>query len=116
MASFFPEEFLNMELTKKEIKKRKNEYSMEEFEGYPEVDYYYEYKRLGGKKNRKKYFENLDIFLEETHDIFVHGDYSTKPQYDSREDSFDGVSEIANITLREVYLIYDSVNNVTAYT
>jgi len=29
-------------------------------------EYYKEYKALGGKKSKKEYFENLDIFIDET--------------------------------------------------
>ena len=34
-------------------------------------EYYKEYKALGGKKSKKEYFENLDIFIDETLDIWV---------------------------------------------
>ena len=78
-----------------------------------EEEYYKEYKRIGGKKSKKQYFENLDIFIDETLDIFVFGDLT---RYDSREDSMYAVSEIANISMKEVNLIFESVDNVTAYT
>ena len=38
------------------------------------LDYYLEYVSLGGKKNRKEYNKNNEIFFEETYDIFVFGD------------------------------------------
>ena len=76
-------------------------------------EYYEEYKTLGGKKSKKQYFENLDIFIDETLDIFVFGDTS---KYNSREDSMYAVKEIANIPMREVNLILKSVDRVTAYT
>jgi|TARA_R110000751_G_scaffold252325_1_gene352039 hypothetical protein len=114
--SFFTDEFLDLKLTKKEIKQRKDQSRAQGDIGFPEVDYYYEYKRLGGSENRKKFFKILDVFLEETYDIFINGDYTNRPQYKSREDSFDGVADITNLTYDDVFLIYESVNNVTAYT
>ena len=76
-------------------------------------EYYQEYKALGGKKSKKEYFENLDIFIDETLDIFVDGN---PIRHNTREDSFYAVSEIANIPMREVNLIFNSVDAVTAYT
>ena len=76
-------------------------------------EYYKEYKKLGGKKSKKQFFENLDIFIDETLDIFIFGD---PIRHDSREDSMYAVSNIANIPIREVYLIFESVNNIDAYT
>jgi len=109
--SFFTDEFLDLKLTKKEIEERM--YNNRKAKGYPEVDYYYEYKKLGGKKNRKKYFEILDIFLEETYDIFVNGDPS---KYWTRNESLEAVMEITNIDEDELDILFDSVDNVTAYT
>ena len=111
--SFFTDEFLNLKLTKKEIKQRKDQSRAQGGKGFPEVDYYYEYKRLGGKKNRKEYFEILDVFLEETYDIFINGDPS---KYWTRNQSLEAVMEIANIDEDELDILFDSVDNVTAYT
>jgi len=36
-------------------------------------DWFNEYKSLGGKKSKKKYFENLEIFFDETLQIWVYG-------------------------------------------
>ena len=76
-------------------------------------EYYQEYKALGGKKSKKEYFENLDIFIEETLGVFTG---TEQPKYDSRDDSMYAVSEIANIPMREVNRIFDSVDRITAYT
>ena len=76
-------------------------------------EYYKEYKRIGGKKSKKQFFENLDIFIDETLDIFVFGDPT---RHDSREDSMYAVSNIANIPMSEVNLIFESVDNIDAYT
>ena len=76
-------------------------------------EYYKEYKLLGGKKSKREYFKNLDIFIDETLDIFVDGN---PIRHNSREDSIYAVSEIANIPMREVNLIFESVDTVTAYT
>ena len=78
-----------------------------------EREYYQEYKALGGKKSKKEYFENLDIFIDETLDIFVDGN---PIRHNTREDSFYAVSEIANIPMREVNLIFRSIDNIDAYT
>ena len=72
-----------------------------------------EYKSLGGKKSKKQYFKNLEIFFDETLEIWVYGN---PEQYETREDSMYAVSEIANIPMREVNLILESVDNVTSYT
>jgi hypothetical protein len=109
--SFFTDKFLDLKLTKKEIKERM--YNNRKAKGYPEVDYYYEYKKLGGKKNRKKYFEILDIFLEETYDIYVDGNMEKHP---TREDSLFEVIQQTGISNNELYRIFNSVDNVTAYT
>jgi len=109
--SFFTDEFLDLKLTKKEIKQRKDQAQGDI--GFPEVDYYYEYKKLGGKKNRRKYFEILDIFLEETYPIFINEDPT---KYNSRNESLDGVMQIANIDDEELDILFDSVDNVTSYT
>ena len=76
-------------------------------------DYFDEYKNLGGKKNKKEYSENLDIFFEETYDIFIDGN---PIKHESREDANWEVIEKANITVKEFNLIFESVDNVTAYT
>jgi hypothetical protein len=79
-------------------------------------EYYQEYKLLGGKKSKREYFKNLDIFLEETLDVFTGGDIDKPEKYESREDSMYAVSEIANIPMREVNRIFKSVDRITAYT
>jgi len=76
-------------------------------------DWFNEYKSLGGKKSKKQYFKNLEIFFDETLEIWV---YSNTEQHNTREDSMYAVSEIANIPMKEVNLIFESVDNVTAYT
>ena len=76
-------------------------------------EYFEEYVSLGGKKNRRKYDKNVNIFFEETYDIFINGN---PIKHESREDSMYAVSEIANIPMKEVNLIFESVDNVTSYT
>jgi len=76
-------------------------------------EYFEEYVSLGGKKNRTKYDKNIEIFFDETLEIWVYGNTE---QHDTREDSMYAVSEIANIPMKEVNLILESVDNVTAYT
>ena len=76
-------------------------------------DYFDEYKNLGGKKNKKEYSKNLNVFFEETYDIFIDG--NTK-LHDTREEAGYAVVDIANISVDEYNLIFESVDNVTAYT
>ena len=75
--------------------------------------YFKEYKKLKGRKSKKDYLENLDIFLTETMDIFVFGEHT---KYDNRSDSMYAVAEIANISISEVNKILESVDNIDSYT
>jgi hypothetical protein len=118
---------LKLKLTKKEIEQRKKQqggtlnydndsnFDLKHNKGFPEVDSYYEYKKLGGKKNRKQYFDMYNIFINETMDIFVFGDYSNS-NYKSRDDALHGVAKKAKITIPELNRVFDSVNNITSYT
>jgi len=76
-------------------------------------EYFTEYKSLGGKKNKKEYSKNLDIFFEETYDIFIDGNLIP---HETREDAGYAVMDKANISVKEYNLIFESVDNVTAYT
>ena len=75
--------------------------------------YFIEYKKLKGRKNKKEYFYNLQIFLDETMDIFVNG---LLTKYSSRWDSMYGVCDLAHISIKEVDKILESVDNVDSYT
>ena len=76
-------------------------------------DYFDEYKNLGGKKNKKEYSENLDIFFEETYDIFIDGN---PIKHTSRHKAALAVMDEAEISANEYNLIFSSVDNVTEYT
>jgi len=76
-------------------------------------DYFIEYKKLGGKKTKKQYIKNLDIFFIETYDIFIDGNPII---HETREDAGYAVIDKANISVDEYNLIFDSVDNITAYT
>ena len=76
-------------------------------------DYFDEYKNLGGKKNKKEYSENLEIFFDQTYDIFVNGD---PIKHNTRTDAGLAVIDKAVISIDEYNLIFSSVDNVTAYT
>ena len=80
---------------------------------YPFDDYFTEYKKLGGKKTKKQYMKNMDIFLGETWDIFIQG--NTK-YYETREEALEAVKQIAKISYNELDLIFESIDNITAYT
>tara|TARA_R110002051_G_scaffold248427_1_gene307974 strand:+ start:312 stop:851 length:540 start_codon:yes stop_codon:yes gene_type:complete len=81
--------------------------------GYPHAEWYKEYKKLGGKKSRREYDKNIDVFQEHTWDIFIHGDPS---KYNSREEALEAVKEDLKIDNKELNLIFQSIDNVTAYT
>jgi len=81
--------------------------------GYPYDDYYKEYQNLGGKKNRKTYDKNLRIFLDQTLEIFVWGN---PVKHDNRQKALKATKKEAKITYEELNLIFDSVDNVSAYT
>ena len=81
--------------------------------GYPHAEWYKEYKKLGGKKSRREYDKNIDVFQEHTWDIFIHGDPS---RYNSREEALEAVKEDLKIDNKELNLIFQSIDNVTAYT
>jgi len=76
-------------------------------------EHFEEYKRLGGKKSRKQYGQNLQVFFEETYDIFING--STK-FHDTREDAINSVIKWLRISPKEFNLIFESVDNLTPYT
>jgi len=82
-------------------------------ERFPEDNWFKEYKRLGGKKNRKAYDKNLDVFVYHTNDIFIHGDMS---KYNSREEALQAVKKDLKIDNKELNLIFESIDNITAYT
>jgi hypothetical protein len=77
------------------------------------LDYYLEYISLGGKKNRKEYDKNNQIFFEETYDIFVFGDTW---KHETREKALSAVIDKAGLSTKEYNLIFTSIDNVTAYT
>ena len=78
-----------------------------------EDDYFKEYKKLGGNKNRKEYDILLDIFIDHTLEIYVYGDTS---KHESRSKAWNAVIKEAKITNKELILIFESVDNVTSYT
>ena len=76
-------------------------------------EYFEEYVSLGGKKNRTKYDKNVEIFFEETYDIFIDGNTI---MHESRDEAIEAVMDNAGISVKEYNLIFESVDNVTAYT
>ena len=103
-----------LELNKEEIEQRKDFcQNQSQYAGFPDVDCYYEYKKLGGKENREQYFKNYDVFLKETMDIFVYGD---PIRHKSRQKAWNSVIRIAKISDDELNTLYHSVDNVTEYT
>ena len=84
-----------------------------EKKGFPDDDWFKEYKRLGGKKTRKQYEKNVDIFVYHTHDIFIHGDAS---KYKNRGEALEAVKKEAKIDNKELNKLFDSISNITAWT
>ena len=80
---------------------------------YPYDDYFIEYKKLGGKKTKKQYMENMEIFLGETWDIFIQGDTR---YHETRKEALEAVQQRAKISYNELDLIFKSIDNITAYT
>ena len=78
-----------------------------------ESEYYGEYKKLGGKQKKSQYRKNLNIFLNETFDIYIDGD---PDKHESRDDANWAVIKKAGISVREFNLILESVDNVDGYT
>ena len=76
-------------------------------------EYFKEYKSLGGKKNKKDYRDILNIFFEETYDIFIDGN---PIRHESRSEAIEAVIDNAGISVKEYNLIFESVDNVDSYT
>jgi len=76
-------------------------------------EYFEEYVSLGGKKNRTKYDKNVEIFFEETYDIFIDGNTI---MHESRDEAIEAVMDNACISVKEYNLIFESVDNVDSYT
>ena len=99
---------------KKIVKKKHAEtFGKTEKKGFPDDDWFKEYKRLGGKKTRKQYEKNVDIFVYHTHDIFIHGDAS---KYKNRGEALEAVKKEAKIDNKELNKLFDSISNITAWT
>ena len=77
------------------------------------IDFFNEYKSLGGKKNRTEYYKNVEIFFNETYDLFVFGD---PIEHDTRDEAIEAVLINADISVKEYNLIFESVDNVHGYT
>jgi len=75
--------------------------------------HYQEYKKLGGKKSENEYTNNLEIFFDETLEIFIHGNCI---KHDSREEAMKAVMGKARISVKELRLIFASVDNIHYYT
>jgi len=80
---------------------------------YPNDNYFKEYKKLTGNKNRKEYDIILNIFFHHTLDIFCYGDTRI---HNTREKASYAVIKEAKITVKEYNLIFESVDNITSYT
>jgi len=78
-----------------------------------ENEFYREYKKLGGKKSRAKYKNLLNEFYDHTWDIFTGGE---QIRYSTRNEALYGFKKSAKIDWKEVDRIYESVDNIHAYT
>tara|TARA_R100001086_G_scaffold82222_1_gene40281 strand:+ start:267 stop:650 length:384 start_codon:yes stop_codon:yes gene_type:complete len=99
--------------TKKALPKTvpKNEIEMVKTEN----EFYREYKKLGGKKSRAKYKILLNEFYDHTLDIFT-GTGGEQIRYSTRNEALYGFKKSAKIDWKEVDRIYESVDNIHAYT
>ena len=99
--------------TKKALPKTvpKNEIEMVKTEN----EFYQEYKKLGGKKSRAKYKNLLNEFYYHTLDIFT-GTGGEQIRYSTRNEALYGFKKSAKIDWKEVDRIYESVDNIHAYT
>ena len=97
----------------KKVKSKPQSMTEKELKGFPDDDWFKEYKRLGGKKTRKQYEKNVDIFVYHTHDIFIHGDAS---KYKNRGEALEAVKKEAKIDNKELNKLFDSISNITAWT
>lgn len=86
---------------------------MAKYTGYPHDDYYKEYRNLGGKKMRDEYDKMVDIFHDHTMDLYIHGD-TTK--YETRDEAWNGCQKALQINNKEMNRLFESINNITAYT
>tara|TARA_Y100001951_G_C11245027_1_gene242868 strand:+ start:123 stop:380 length:258 start_codon:yes stop_codon:yes gene_type:complete len=81
--------------------------------GYPHDDYFKEYRKLGGTKDRVHYDKMVDVFVFHTNDIYIHGD-TTK--YKSRDEALDACQKELQISNNELGRLFNSIDNVTSYT
>ena len=95
----------------KEIKPFNGMYGMHSMSREAEV--YQEYKKLGGKKSRNSFLDEHDVFIQETLDIFVHGDMV---RHRTRDDALEAVIEITNMSENELNLHFESEDNLGGYT
>ena len=87
-------------------------FELKQKRGFPDDDSFKEYKKLGGKSSEKEYFKNHDIFIDETLDIFTTGN---PIKHNSRNEALQAVMKKAKISVKELNLIFDSVDNITSY-
>ena len=80
---------------------------------YPWQDYYKEYKKLGGKKSKNQYEKYIDVFFEETYQIFINGN---PIRHSTREKAVKAVIKKLKISVIEFNKIFESIDNVTSYT
>ena len=80
-----------------------------------EKEVYEEYKKLGGKKSKNLFLDEHDVFLDETLEIFVDGNYSNS-NYKSRDEALDGVIELTNMSEKELNLHFKAEDNLGGYT
>ncbi|MAD62963.1 hypothetical protein [Haliea sp.] len=81
------------------------------------IRFYLQYKKLGGKyKTMKKYNKLHDIFIHHTFNNYMGGGYDDKPMYDNREEALKHFKREAKITWEEVYIVFNSIDNVCGYT
>lgn len=86
---------------------------MTNFNEYPFNEYFIEYQKLGGQKNKDDYFAAYQVFENETSELWIEGNTI---KYDSRSESLDAVQKILEIDDEELDKLFHSIDNVTAWT
>jgi hypothetical protein len=75
---------------------------------FPLINYWQEYKKLGGKHNKKKFFANVDIFLDICLPSYAYGEGDlTREEAFTKWENYVGDPDEARI-------YFTAIDNITA--
>lgn len=77
------------------------------------TEFFMEYKKLGGKKNRENYDKIIDIFTEHTCDIFTMG---CMDKYETPKEALAGFMAATKCSKNECDRLFSSLDNVASYS